>query len=442
MKLKNFASLLFWIFKIMNGQRLHQNGWQHHGRDKGWLPVSLRRPTLLAFIAFLLLNILSLELVKRAIDRMDMISADNKVAVNALKYVPTVITILIGFAWKGIASDYCLLQPWSTISGHWARVEDSILLNYVDSLDVVNVYVAVRHRHWMLAMVVACGLLSGVSVPLANSLPEAMIDVGRTTNVKLAKVDDFDINKIVQSPLNWQNPLAIYNWQRWVSVRREMSSEPWSSSSRAFPALDIAHYTGQKIVTGRMDTFSANLSCTTLSYQGTYLSAQPNATFVLHANSSQCRLPISQQVQWPHNSTTVSRFAIDNSTGTLDIPPISWSNVSDCNEDGDLRLLVTNIVLTIFPDAVSDNTTNIPPVWDSDTIAVNASGVICEPIYQMTPTDFATDVSTGLVDPYSVVHQDESRPIQDLSVGLDFMHAQTLSVMSTSIRLCGAVDPS
>ena len=99
--------------------------WQeYHAITSSWTPVSLRKSSLAALFVALCMSILGLELVNWKIRELKGLSADNKSAVLALHYVPTVVMILIGFAWKGVTSDFCMVLPWAVISGKWRCVPE------------------------------------------------------------------------------------------------------------------------------------------------------------------------------------------------------------------------------------------------------------------------------------------------------------------------------
>lgn len=398
-----------------------------------WTPASLRWPFLTTLIAALCLSIVGLELVNWKIKQMGGLQLDNQAASNALRYVPTIFTIMVGVAWKGITSDFCMLTPWAAISGNWAKAKDSILLNYVDALDIVSVYTAFSHRHFMLALVIICGLLTGSSVALANALAREVIGAGIERSAKLLITEKFVYNGSLAVPLGWRSSLPRLEWQTYDNEDTEHGRFPWLTNTHVFPALNTQNYHANgTILNTVVDTFSASLVCTAVAYNTTYIQHGYNSSFVLEANSvANCSFPISQQIIWPFNSSSVLQYPPNNSSGLFDIPPISWSNITTCNAEDDYRLLATNVVLDIDKSANSPyikdghrtlyNSTN---VWSSASVHATATGFLCTPHYWSIPASVAIDSTTGLVSTNFELLQNETQEIPSVGVGFDFLQAQ------------------
>lgn len=398
-----------------------------------WTPFSLRWPFLTSLVLALLAAIVGLELVNWKVKNIHGIDLDDQAAANALRYVPTIFTIIVGFAWKGITSDYCMITPWAAISGKWAKAKDSILLNYVDALDIVSIYTAFTHRHWMLAIIITCGFLTGASVALANALAQEIVGSGITRQRELQIAERFVFNGSLAVPLGWRSSLPRLEWQYYNNEDREEGRFPWLTSTHVFPALNTEHYRrNATVVNTVVDTFSASLACTPIAYNTTYAQYGYNSSFVLHAsNVENCSNPISQQIIWPYNSSSVLQFPFDNSSGLFDVPPSSWSNVTSCNADDDYRLLATNLVLNINKDLDSPynktanltlyNSTN---AWTSDSIQANATGFLCTPHYWSIPASVAIDATSGLISTNFELLTNMTKEIPSVGVGFDFLQAQ------------------
>lgn len=388
-------------------------------------------------------SIWALEMIDWRIKDMNGLRADNRSAVLALHYVPTITMILVGFAWKGVTSDICMLTPWAVISGKWAKAKDSILLNYVDTLDVVSVYTAAQHGHWTLSVVIACGFLTGVSVALANALAQATIGAGLQTAQSLNTADRFVINNgTLAVPLGWKNNLPYLQWDSYVGSTTNSGRFPWLINSYAFSALDTIGFSDDTILSATVNTFSASLECVPITYSGTYSQSGYNSSLTLEGDGFKgCNLPISQSILWPFNSSSILKYPVNNASATFDIPPISWSNVTACNAEGDFRLLATNMILKIDKNLISPYVTNgtktlynSTNVWSKNSIEFKASGFVCSARYWSTPADIAVDVSSKLVSKNFNLHQDEVEELPGVGVGLDFLQAQLNNPYAVSSR--------
>lgn len=394
----------------------------------------------MALIAVLSTSIIGLELVNWRIQEMRGLKAENHSAVLALRYVPTIIMILVGFAWKGVTSDFCMLMPWAAISGRWAKAKDSILLNYVDTLDVVSVYTAACHGHWILSIVIACGFLTGASVALANALSQETIGAGFQTAQSLSTADRFVFNGSLAVPLGWRSFLPRLEWRSYYTEDVENGRYPWMTNTHAFSALDTQAFENDTILTANVDTFSASLECIPITYRGAYSEAGYNSSFVLEADSFKgCDLPISQRIIWPFNSSSVLQYPVSNDSRTFNIPPLTWSNITACNTEDDYRLLATNLVLAIdsnfnSPYIQSGNRTlyNNTNVWTPNAVNVSASGFLCAPHYWSTPASIAAASGSELVSTNFVPLTNETKELPGVGVGFDFLQAQLNNPYATS----------
>lgn len=384
---------------------------------------------MITLILSLLLSVVALELLRWKIQVMGGLDLRKTIAVNALRYVPTVVVILLAFAWKNMSSDFSLIMPWVAMSGKWADASDSILLNYIDSLDIVSVYTALRHRHWALASVVSCGILHGAMVPLANTLSERSLSANRKHHVSLSVADDFHFNGSLAIPISWRSVQPWLQWREFATEQNESAHFPWLTTWRAYQSLDITGYEGT-LIEADVKTFSASLDCEPIQYLGTYYQAGWNSSFVLEAQEDTgCSLPISQTIIWPYNSSSITQYPVNNETETYELLPFMWSNVSNCNAQDDLRLLFTSMALNISADQVAagvgNNTTsnNEEYAWQDGSIAIDATGLVCSPKYWSTVTTVTVNGTTGLPFLSAVLRQSAAEPIKDVGVDLDILHA-------------------
>lgn len=85
-------------------------------------------------------------------------------------------------------------MPYAVMSEKWAESRRTLLLDYMDPLDIVSVWTSAKHRHLAMFVVLVGGLLSGILVPLANSLTFVNLSSPVKHNAGLAKTSQFSFN--------------------------------------------------------------------------------------------------------------------------------------------------------------------------------------------------------------------------------------------------------
>jgi ABC-type nitrate/sulfonate/bicarbonate transport system permease component len=90
-------------------------------------------------------------------------SADHQSLVLTTRYVPTVCVVVLSLAWKMLVSDLKKITPWASLTKRWRAAEDSILLDYVDDLEILSLWKSCRRRHWGLFLAILGGLILGLS---------------------------------------------------------------------------------------------------------------------------------------------------------------------------------------------------------------------------------------------------------------------------------------
>lgn len=106
-------------------------------RTKGWKPLSLSTPILLAVIALTILLAIAIEtLAQRSAAQGGLALSPtlNDIpgyAKFSYLYVPTIIAVLYSMIWSWIDLDVKRMQPWFELSKHnGATAENSLLLDY------------------------------------------------------------------------------------------------------------------------------------------------------------------------------------------------------------------------------------------------------------------------------------------------------------------------
>ncbi|KAI1043291.1 hypothetical protein LB505_002125 [Fusarium chuoi] len=147
-------------------------------RTKGWKPLSLSTPILLAVIALTILLAIAIEtLAQRSAAQGGLALSPtlNDIpgyAKFSYLYVPTIIAVLYSMIWSWIDLDVKRMQPWFELSKHnGATAENSLLLDYQYDFVALVPFKAAKQKHWPVffggsAMIMVLWLLT----PLQSAL--------------------------------------------------------------------------------------------------------------------------------------------------------------------------------------------------------------------------------------------------------------------------------
>ncbi|KAF5593281.1 hypothetical protein FPCIR_5286 [Fusarium pseudocircinatum] len=147
-------------------------------RKKGWKPLSLSTPILLAVIALTILLAIAIEtLAQRSATQGGLALSPTLNDIPAYAkfsylYVPTIIAVLYSMIWSWIDLDVKRMQPWFELSKKGgATAENSLFLDYQYEFVALVPFKAAKQKHWPVffggtAMVMVFWLLT----PLQSSL--------------------------------------------------------------------------------------------------------------------------------------------------------------------------------------------------------------------------------------------------------------------------------
>jgi hypothetical protein len=138
-----------------------------------------------------------------------VLSAENQITLNLVRYMPTLGVILMGYAFKGISSNLKKITPWANMSGKWATGSNSVLLDYVNDLEIVAVFTALRRKHWAVSAGLFGAFLCGALVPLANALTYVDLFSPRNTTTSFTQVSAFSFEP---HPLATENGSLKIPW--------------------------------------------------------------------------------------------------------------------------------------------------------------------------------------------------------------------------------------
>ncbi|KAF2144370.1 uncharacterized protein K452DRAFT_295827 [Aplosporella prunicola CBS 121167] len=334
-------------FKSTTSPALTEKSKEH----QEWVPSTLKKSIALPFAAFCFLLVGALEALRVAVTKNQGISASEKETVFFLKYLPTFCVVLLGLVWKSVTSEVKKLTPWSAMSGKWATAEESVLVNYIDRLEIFAVFSSAKRKHWAVFMAIVMGFMIGAAVTAANAL--AYKDLSATTHfdtpMKRLSRFDFDGTLFRRDPNTTitdymgrarNRPYAAVAAERLVGGQ----SADFTSQAYAFDRFaSVTEPPTNSTTQANVAAFNVDWGCQQLNYTINYHQRDPSKELQsdydfwdtysywdlnAHKADTKCPQGITQRVT-------------DSSEGAKDIRQYAWLNVTSCTGLRDLRLLAT-----------------------------------------------------------------------------------------------------
>ncbi|CAG2008151.1 unnamed protein product [Fusarium graminearum] len=131
------------------------SGEEESTKTKGWKPLSLSTPILLAVIALTILLAVAVEtLAQRSASQGGLALSPSlkempQYAKFGYLYVPTIIAVLYSMIWSWIDLDVKRMQPWFEMSKrNGATAENSLFLDYQYDFVALVPFKAAKQKHW------------------------------------------------------------------------------------------------------------------------------------------------------------------------------------------------------------------------------------------------------------------------------------------------------
>ncbi|RGP79987.1 hypothetical protein FLONG3_1931 [Fusarium longipes] len=128
---------------------------EEYARTKGWKPLSLSTPILLAVIALTILLAIAVEtLAQRSASQGGLALSPTledmpEYARFGYLYVPTIIAVLYSMIWSWIDLDVKRMQPWFELSKRdGATAENSLFLDYQYDFVALVPFKSAKRKHW------------------------------------------------------------------------------------------------------------------------------------------------------------------------------------------------------------------------------------------------------------------------------------------------------
>ncbi|KAK4969849.1 hypothetical protein LTR28_000717 [Elasticomyces elasticus] len=314
------------------------------------------------------------------------------------------------------------------MTDRWSNIADSVNLNYVDALEIVSVWSAIRRKHYIVSIVIVCGLLSGFLVPLANSLVYINLQATVTQNINVQKTSRISIDGTLATSngslkIPWTSdgnrPYAAL-----VSSTQPNGQFPqWTSDGYAFESYELqGNSLANSTIRSNVSALAPSLDCQSITTSLVDLDAWPghiyfgfNLTLIADRNdlaSAGCKTALVQNVGagLPVGQSTGDRWTANwvfNTTNAGQVPA-AWLNVTDCSDDGSDVRIVANILQPYGK----------PPPTGNYTLAkvFRVQSLLCRPRYSMGTVTLQTNTTNNDIVALEVQHQSFARVTPELSI--------------------------
>ncbi|KAJ5218641.1 uncharacterized protein N7498_000740 [Penicillium cinerascens] len=283
------------------------------GRNRHWMPTSLRRPFLFTVAAFLLLMGVSIELLRQYSNRhhglIHLKSYEDlgRLTSGVYTYVPTAFAVLVVALWNICTLDVLRLEPFFQLANPRGAPGTVLFTNYSFFYGIVTPIMAARNRHWIVACVSTIALVLRMMLP---SLLSGLVYLDEPTMVVVRHLNTWPSLVNLETQSSWLNNAA--------------------SHSR-----------------NRTDIFEE-----TFFFYQTPDYALPPISRPVHANRGASTWELTQNVHWANLSCVEvsvddiipTKWIGSNSTGTAlawDIRNVLFQNASDTSADSNCQIDIT-----------------------------------------------------------------------------------------------------
>lgn len=169
--------------------------------EANWKPVAMRWPYLSALIVVsVTLGVYQEYLYQRSAREGGLFKFHNPKEINtwdyfSFKYLPSIIAVAYGILWQLADFEVKRLEAYYQLSKpHGALAAESISVDYVTLFDIFRPFVALRYKHWAVAVSAVASLFAVSLVPTLQSAsvglsPERAERLANPTALKSVEID-------------------------------------------------------------------------------------------------------------------------------------------------------------------------------------------------------------------------------------------------------------
>lgn len=293
----------------------------------------LRLPSLLGLAIACVVFTALLEVLNVEIYRHQGIDANQQAVTNCIQYIPTIAAILLGFVWRSLVSDLKLMMPWSAITERTTSASESIMVDYVNKIEVLSILMAARKGHWPLWVGLVGAILAGVLVSFTNAL--TYVDIyGKVSqdSVSLRQSSKFNFT----DALSYGNGTLAMAWdytgsQPYAALTSTQQSNgkysTWTTDGYVFTSFESSDAAPRNTtLLANATAFSAHLNCTHVrtSLEKPSKEDPPRIWRVLRRNAADlkaagCEDPTAVRLMTPPgNGNTASSIISDTASEDMD----------------------------------------------------------------------------------------------------------------------------
>lgn len=359
-----------------------------HQVSPEWVPPMLRPVALVALAVFSVAVIAALEIL-RHYTVAQVLSSNNGGILFSARYLPTLAFIALGYIVKGVASDLKRVTPWANMSGKWANGSHTVLLDYINALEIVAVFSAMRRKDWAVFTGLVCTFICGALVPLANAIAYVDLFAPRNITATFIQTSAFRSDN---SPLVMANGSLEIPWNttgtepyaRAISGR--LGGAPrtlWTAGNYVFDQFSVPSIPNAT-ATAEVNAIAAALDCQQLRYSprvlpknnGVNLDASPE-----DLEAAGCNIALELHTPLPSQPDESSY-------------PLAWLNITQCSDDdgsdGDRRILATHVSYSRRPNGTL--------YYDTSS----ATGLICSPRFTSQRASLSVNSTNSEITAFSV----------------------------------------
>ncbi|KAI9045477.1 DUF3433 domain-containing protein [Aspergillus affinis] len=152
--------------------RSNLNPTRHASSPKqAWRPTPLQAPFLLFLAGFMLLTLVTMEVLRclsnknRGIVLYNDLTDINNSVMAGSKYLPTLVALIITTLWSFCAYDVMRLEPYLQLARQNGTPASVLFLNYNFSYGILAPITAARHNHWLVFCVSIMSLVLRMFLP-------------------------------------------------------------------------------------------------------------------------------------------------------------------------------------------------------------------------------------------------------------------------------------
>ncbi len=311
----------------------------------------------------------------------------------AIRFVPTILVILLSFAWQMLVIDLKKVTPWAAMTGKWTEPRESILANYIDDLEIMSVWNSFRRKHWGILIALLGGFLCGSLVPFTGGLFYVDPLHESTYNSTLVRTSRFEFNGSLNA-FDLSNPK---NQQQEAAVTEMDQSDvlsPWTSSEYAFETFNLSDTHYNVALSTDSAAFGGTLACDIINYN-TKVTREWYTQDHASEDPTEKTPGLLTNVELIPNEEDMVRIGCKiipafypevifsrPSDQSVKVLPAAWMNVTNCSNTEETLLTMTTMVL--LGANVNDT-----------AIEFHTKGLLCRPHFSIRTLEIVVNASTA-----------------------------------------------